>query len=190
MSASIRLLDTFAHWLRTLDRDARDLAALLRDDTLPPTPRRLVCGALNYLFKSLDLIPDGLDDIGYVDDTFVLRVAASLALARALDNREDHARAHENDDAPGALARLAADASVVREFLGPDHARLEAYVRGLEACVARGRGVDDIVGSPETLDTFVREVTTWADGYQAPAFAADPRTLVKLRAFLDGKLPR
>src|SRR5438045_3179256 len=40
--------------------------------------RYLVAG-LNYIFKSLDLIPDGIDDLGYMDDAFVLRLAAALA---------------------------------------------------------------------------------------------------------------
>ena len=33
------------------------------------------------MFKSLDLIPDGLEGLGFLDDAFVLRVAAGLAVA-------------------------------------------------------------------------------------------------------------
>ncbi len=36
--------------------------------------RRYATAGLNYIFKSLDLIPDGIDDIGFCDDAFVIRV--------------------------------------------------------------------------------------------------------------------
>jgi dTDP-4-dehydrorhamnose reductase len=41
--------------------------------------KRYVTSGLNYIFKSLDLIPDGIDDLGFCDDAFVIRVAAALA---------------------------------------------------------------------------------------------------------------
>ncbi len=69
-----RCLDTFPEWLRTLASDATELGALLGSD-LSESSRRYVAGGLNYLFKSLDLIPDGIDDIGYLDDAFVLKLA-------------------------------------------------------------------------------------------------------------------
>ena len=67
--------------------------------------RRGAATALNYLFKSLDLIPDGLEEIGFVDDAFVFRVAASTVSA-------DDAAA----DASGTLGRLSGDAALVRDF--------------------------------------------------------------------------
>ena len=76
---STKYLDTFPHWLRNLGHDAEELAELLSETTMAEDAREAIAGGLNYLFKSLDLIPDGIDDIGYLDDAFVLRVAADLA---------------------------------------------------------------------------------------------------------------
>src|SRR5512145_3566114 len=74
-----KYLDTFPAWLRDLGHDAEDLAELLDEKGLDRDARESIVGGLNYLFKSLDLIPDGIDDIGYLDDAFVLRVAVKLA---------------------------------------------------------------------------------------------------------------
>src|SRR5262249_13065642 len=118
---STRCLDTFPEWLKTLATDASEVAPLLRSASAPIEAKRYVAAGLNYLFKSLDLIPDGIEDLGFLDDAFVLRVAASLALVDAPNVKEE---------AP-ILARLAGDAKLVAELLGKDYARLETYVKGL-----------------------------------------------------------
>ncbi|HOU94151.1 MAG TPA: YkvA family protein, partial [Polyangiaceae bacterium] len=66
-----RCLDAFPEWLRELGADARVLAAALEDAALPEVVRRGCAAALNYLFKSVDLVPDGIEDLGFVDDAFV-----------------------------------------------------------------------------------------------------------------------
>src|SRR5512138_1233897 len=128
-----RCLDAFPTWLRSLAEDALALGAVLANDETSPTARRHVAGALNYLFKSLDLIPDGIEDLGFLDDAFVLRVAASQAV------KEPAAK-----ETP-VLARLASDAALVSELLGKDYARLERYVDGLTRGAARGRTVEEIL---------------------------------------------
>lgn len=174
-----RCLDTFPEWLRTLAADAQDMSQLLASTTSPEIARRYVTGGLNYLFKSLDLIPDGIEDLGYLDDAFVLRVAAHLAL---------HEAPAAKDEAP-VLARLAGDAKLVSELLGKDFARLEAYVRGLTRGAARGRTVDDILNDAKVRGDFLHEVKGWAASYAAPSFTRDEKNLVKLQSFLSAKLP-
>jgi len=170
-----RCLEAFPSWLRTLADDARMLAALTEQEGATEPVRRAAAGMLNYLFKSLDLIPDGIEDLGFIDDTFVLRVASQIAVAEGASDE--------------TLTRLAADVELIREFLGDDYSRLETYVRGLGKSAVRGRTVDDIVGNAEVGAEFVREVTSWADGYSAPSFQRDAKSLVKLKSFLSTKLP-
>src|SRR6266536_1916869 len=118
-----RCLDAFPQWIRSLADDATQLAQLLASDSLPQEARRLLAGGLNYVFKSLDLIPDGLESLGFLDDAFVLRIAARLALA--VPQAKDA-------DMRGVLSRLSAEAPLVAELLGDDHARLERYVGDLK----------------------------------------------------------
>jgi len=170
-----RCLDTFPAWLRTLAEDASKLSALLANPESPAAAG--AAAALNYLFKSLDLIPDGLEDLGFVDDAFVLRVSAAAVDPSA-----------RSSDASGTLERLASDAALIEEFLEDTYPKLKSYVDGLGAARARGRGVAEILADASVREEFVREVNQWAAGYQAPAFHRDPKNLVKLRAFLAAKL--
>lgn len=177
MSDPQTFLDAFPSWLKTLATDIESAGAALRDESLSEAQRRHVAGSINYLFKSLDLIPDGIEDVGYLDDAFVLRIAARLALA-------------EGPSQSPTLARLAGEASLVASFLGDSHVRLENYVKSLGKGTARGRSVDEILADPGTLASLLGDVASWVAGYETPTFTRDEKTLVKLRSFLDAKLPR
>jgi uncharacterized membrane protein YkvA (DUF1232 family) len=170
-----RCLEAFPGWLRSLADDAQKLAAVLEAGGGGAAARG-AAGALNYLFKSLDLIPDGLEDLGFIDDAFVLRVAAAQV-------------AEGERDAGGVLAKLAAEAELIREFLADDYTRLERYVQKLAEGSARGRSVAQIIEDAAVRGEFVREVKQWATGYAPPSFARDTRSLVKLKSFLATRLP-
>jgi uncharacterized membrane protein YkvA (DUF1232 family) len=172
-----RCLEVFPAWLKSLAEDATKLATVVESPGLPEGARKGAATALNYLFKSLDLIPDGLEDLGFVDDAFVFRVAARSV-------PEDDRAA----DSSGVLARLSADGALVEEFLGDLYPKLAAYVAGLERALVRGRSAADIIGDAGIAADFGREVRRWAGGYAVPAFLRDDKNLVKLRAFLGAKL--
>ena len=172
-----RYLEAFPGWLKSLAEDAQKLAGLLERADSSPAAQRGAASALNYLFKSLDLIPDGLEDLGFIDDAFVLRVAAALV-------------SEGERDGAGVLAKLAADAALISEFLGDDYARLERYVQKLESGSARGRSVAQILEDSSVRGDFVREVLQWSASYSSPSFARDTRSLVKLKSFLATRLPQ
>jgi len=170
-----RYLDMFPAWLRTLGEDAGALGGVVSaegDDEV----KRYVTSGLNYIFKSLDLIPDGIDDLGFCDDAFVIRVAAALAVEAEPAAKD------------GVVGRLADEAKSVEDFLGDDYARLVTYVKGLRKGAARGRTVDDIMTDASARSSFVHEVSAWAAEYQVPSFTRDVKTLIKLKAFLSAKL--
>ncbi len=176
-------LDTFAAWLKSLGEDARKLSGLLEQASLPEPLRETIAGGLNYLFRSLDLVPDGIDDIGYLDDAFVMRVATEQAL-RHYDSAQHEFEIDE------AIHQLVDDCEQVRAFLGDDYGRLEEYVRGLREGAARGRDAEAIITNTEVRDAFLTDVRKFADGFEAPSFRADERNLVKLKAFFSARLPR
>jgi hypothetical protein len=172
-----RFLDVFPAWLRSLGEDAGALGPLVDvGGEGNEEVRRYVASGLNYIFKSLDLIPDGIDDLGFCDDAFVIRVAAALACEA------------DGGAKQGVLGRLADDAHQVQAFLGDDYARLVAYVKGLRKGAARGRTVDDIITDAAARTAFVHEVAAWSKEYQVPSFTRDVKTLIKLKAFLSAKL--
>jgi hypothetical protein len=79
---------------------------------------------------------------------------------------------------------------VLREFLGKDYVRLEAYVKGLRKGAARGRSVGDILGDDGVRADFVSDVRGFAKAYEAPGFSREEKNLIKLKAFFDAKLPK
>ena len=171
-----RCLELFPTWLQTLADDARALAQVLETSPGEPT-RRAAAAALNYLFKSIDLIPDGLEDLGFLDDAFVFRVA--MARARS---------AGDELSANGAAERLADDAALIAEFLGDDYPRLEAFVDSLGEKTVRGRTVDALIAEPELREELQRDLHSWVEDFEVPSFVKDTKNLVKLRAFLITKL--
>lgn len=183
MSSDVsKYLDTFPTWLRNLALEAEDIVGLLQVSDIAEDAREAIAGGINYLFKSLDLIPDGIDDIGYLDDAFVLRVAADLACRESLGEA--------SDEQTETLRRLADECDLVREFLGDDYGRLESYVVGLRNGAARGRSVSDILADEEITRDFVSDVGGFAKSYDAPSFSREEKNLIKLKAFFDAKLPK
>jgi len=172
-----RYLELFPQWLRSLGEDASQVGDVLTASAADDDATRSLIAGLNYIFKSLDLIPDGIDDLGYLDDAFVMRVACAFAGAARPELKQ------------GVVQRLGDDANAVRDFLAEDYPRLEGYVRGLRKGAARGRTVEDVVGDEATRAQFLQEVKAWSAAYQVPMFTRDQKTLVKLKAFLSAKLP-
>lgn len=175
-------LDQFPTYLRTLGDDAVALGEVIAVTGLAEGPAQAIAGGLNYLFKSLDLIPDGIDDIGYLDDAFVLRIACQQAIA------EDVSKL--SPDQLRVLNRLAEQGDVVSRFLEADFERLEHYVHGLRRGAARGRSVSDILADDVTQADFLSDLRAFAQSYQVPRFGREEKNLVKLRAFFDAKLPK
>ena len=171
-----RYLEVFSQWLRSLGEDTAAVGEAVATSGENDVATRSLVAGVNYVFKSLDLIPDGVDDLGFMDDAFVLRVACALAASSRPDVKA------------GAIERLSTDAGAVHDFLGEDYARLESYVVELRKGGARGRTVDDIVGDAATRTTFLGDLNEWSTGYKPPNFTRDPKTLVKLKAFLSAKL--
>lgn len=168
-------LESFGAWLITLADDTNLLADEAGADETPKTVRICLAGALNYLFKSLDLIDDGIEGLGFLDDAFVLRIAC--------------AQAKERGALPESLSHLAEQAGLVRAFLGDLAFRMEKFVSSLESSTVRGRSVESIVNDPAVREELLGDVRGWASRYKAPHFVLDERGLVKLRSFLGAKLP-
>ncbi len=178
-----KYLEVFPIWLKSLSEDVDTILGVLKNEKLEAETRRFLAGSINYLFKSLDLIPDGIDDIGYLDDAFVLRICAKAALEGEVGSLDK--------ESLEKLQSLASQADVIKEFLEDSiYERLDKYSRNLAIGAARGRTVDEITEQPEVFKEFVDEIDVFTKEYSAPGFTRDEKNLIKLKAFLDAKLPK
>jgi hypothetical protein len=139
---------------------------------------------LNYLLRSFELIPEGLEDLGYLDDLFAFRVLAEQAV------RADPGPDPSPRDPEGTLGRLAADTELLVEFLGDDFELLRAAALAASGAEAKGRSVDDLLEDPELRAAALAEVRAWSEGYAPPELSSGEHELVKLRSFLGTKLRR
>jgi len=177
-----KCLDIFPHWLNALGDDLLVLLKVAEVRAVPLEARLTLVGAMNYVFKSLDLVLDGIDEIGYLDDAFVLRVGAAMAVREKLDALPGETTA--------ALEKLASEGETVKEFLGPGlYKRFDSYVSHLARGAARGRAAQDICTGDDVFKEFASDVRSFSKGYQKPSFSKDKRSLIKLRAFFEAKLP-
>lgn len=168
--------DALPQWLRSLAVDSRLMLDVLAEGSLSTQAKRSLVGGLNYLVQSLDLIDDGIEGLGYLEDALILRLSV--------------ARAGIHSGMPERLGRLSKDAAYVAGFLGALAPRMQAFALSHEQLTARGRSVQDILDQEQSFVAWRDELIGWADRYEAPAFACDASGLVKLRAFLHAKLPR
>lgn len=178
-----KFLDTFPIWLRSLGEDVDAVLSVAESQGLDDDVRRQLVAGVNYLFKSLDLIPDGIDDIGYMDDAFVLRVSARLIA--------DSDLSAAGDEKAAIIASLNEGSNLIQEFLAPEiFERFLNYTKELRTSSARGRSVDDVVTQPDVWREFASEVRNFAKSYESPTFSREEKNLIKLKAFFDAKLPR
>jgi hypothetical protein len=135
-------LPVFSGWLTALGEDVLSLANLLESPDVRPRWRRVSAEALESLLRASDLIPEGLESLGYLEQAFVLRLLSQRALTAG-------------DVEPEASARGGAGHSEVSEVLRgePDEAP-EAF-ESLEAAAPSGSGdgeleaADALAGAPE-----------------------------------------
>lgn len=167
------LLENFRAWLVRLPKDVELLSSVLEGDALASDGKIKLASGLNYLLKSIDLIDDGIAGLGFLDDAFVLR----LVVARV------------PSEVPEALSELRAEADLVLEFLGDLRGRFDAFLISLEETQVRGRTPAEIAEDPAVASEFVSELRSFSQRYECPAFTSEPSSLVKLRAFLNAKLP-
>ena len=178
-----KCLETFPSWLTSLPQDVGTVLAVLKSDSISEDAKRILLGSINYLFKSLDLIPDEVDDLGYLDDAFVLRLSAKSAMEGDLGNVADEAKTK--------LESLSKETALIEDFLTADVLRrLKSYVEHLRTGAARGRMVDELVEKPALFAELVDEAESFIADFKVPTFNKDEKNLIKLAAFFDARLPK
>lgn len=166
-------LEIFRAWLVRLPKDAELMSEALIDEGLSREAKIALASGLNYLFKSLDLIDDGILALGLLDDAFVLRLVA----------------AYLPDQSPESLGALRKEGETAKEFLGELAPRFHRYLESLVDIRVRGREPAEIVDDPELTAEFLGEVRSFALRYECPDFPGESTALVKFRSFLAAKLP-
>ena len=168
-SEQSQYLEAFPAWLAMLGEDVRALTTIASSRPEQDSVVERLALGLDYVLRSVRILADGTEELSYLDDAFVLRVAARHALHSC-----ESADAEETLR-DGVLGRLAQEAELVASFLGEgDYEKLTARVERFEPS--------------DPSRSVVEDALAWASAYGAPAFKAETRSLIRLRAFVAARL--
>jgi hypothetical protein len=107
-----KYLPTFAGWLVAMGEDVLSLANLLESTEVAEPYRRVSAEALESLLRAAELIPEGLESLGYLEQAFVFRLLAR----RAAEGEQDGDAERESPADEG----LAGGAPLGDEALGDE----------------------------------------------------------------------
>jgi hypothetical protein len=175
-----KFLPAFAGWLRTLGEDVLSLANLLEAPEAPEPFRLVAAEALQLLLRTAELIPEGLEPLGYLEGAFAFRVLAQRAL-------QTHPELAEHG-VEGRVARLAADVALVAEFLGDDLPRFEQLTLAPAATTRAGRAAPDVLVDEELRGALLRDAREWVELSRMPELADGREELVKIGSFFRTRL--
>jgi hypothetical protein len=175
----------FSGWLRVLGEDVLSLANLLGTPEAPVPFRLAAAQALHGWLRLVELVPEGIEALGYLEGAFAFRVIAERAVAeRAAAGHLEMA----GGEADGRVPRLAADAALVAEFLGDDLPRFRERWLSPEATTRAGRPASALLEDDALRHDVQREAREWVELYHAPELGEGPEELVKIESFFRTRL--
>jgi hypothetical protein len=178
-SMTPQFLPAFGGWLHTLGEDVLSLAHLLESPDAPEPFRSASAESLSYLLRVADLIPEGIEQLGYLEVAFAFRALARRAMGDA-----------EPSSLEGRVPRLAVEAATVVDFLEEDVALFWEMVFAPAALSRVGRPASDVLEDEELRVTTLQQARAWVEQYRAPELSEGEEELVKIRSFFRTRLRR
>lgn len=175
-----KFLPAFSGWLRWMGEDVLSLANLLDAPEAPAPFRRAAAETLQGLLRLVELVPEGVEALGYLEGAFAFRVLAERAIVESPEPL--------SAGTDGRVPRLAADAALVVEFLGDDAPRFRELWFAPRATTRAGRAAHELLDDEALRHEVQREARAWVEQFHAPELSAGPDELVKIEAFFRTRL--
>jgi len=100
------MLNTIKDWARRLKRDVVALWIAARDPRVPLAAKLVAGGVAAYALSPIDLIPDFIPVLGYLDDLLLVPLGIMLAIRLVPQEIMAQARAEANQRAERPVSRL------------------------------------------------------------------------------------
>lgn len=174
--------EILVRWLVSLPTDIKILIEMIGDDELDMKARSLAVGTIVYVLAPIDLIPEKIPVLGYVDDVVVLHIAVALAV-QIDPNRGRYYR----EKYPQTFETLDQQIDLLRKTLGALYSWLTALVENLVKRRFRGQTAEDIIGSEKLHEDmfdaameYAADVNVDAETIRRALLAAPPNRIVEL----------
>ena len=102
------MLDRLKHWARRIKRDAVTLYLAARDPRTPWYAKALAAVVVAYALSPIDLIPDFIPVLGYLDDIVIVPLGLLLVLRMIPPEVIEECRARAEDMPERPTSRTAA----------------------------------------------------------------------------------
>lgn len=113
MPESVKLVDRLQQWAQRLKTEVRTLHLAYRDPRVPWYARAFAICVAAYALSPLDLIPDPIPVLGYLDDLVLIPLGVALAIRMIPDGVLDECREKARAENGGGRAGTVAAAVVV-----------------------------------------------------------------------------
>lgn len=144
-------------WLKSLPTDLKILIEMIGDDDLDLKARSSAVGIIIYILSPIDLIPEKIPILGYIDDVIILRIA--LAVILEIDaNRAEYYR----EKYPETFDVLDEQIVLLKQTLGALYSWLKALVEKLPKRRFHGKSAEDVASSEQSREEMFDEVMEYA----------------------------
>lgn len=174
--------EMLVRWLVSLPTDIKILIEMIGDDELDMKARSLAVGTIVYVLAPIDLIPEKIPVLGYVDDVVVLHIAVALVV-QIDPNRGRYYR----EKYPQTFETLDQQIELLRATLGALYSWLTALVENLVKRRFRDQAAEDVIGSENLQEDmfdaameYAADVNVDAETIQRALLAAPPNRIVEL----------
>lgn len=106
------------HWARTLKREVHAIYLAAQSPRVPWYTKWLAMAVVGYALSPIDLIPDFIPILGYVDDLIIVPLGIWLVLSLIPEDVMIACRARANEAVTGPLGKIAAIAIVAIWIVG------------------------------------------------------------------------
>jgi len=156
-------------WLIDLGVNAQLFNELAGDEALPTWVRSLVTGVLLYLNAPVDLIPDKLPLIGFVDDMLVMIVSLVIIVPKIPEERLTYYRQKYE-----AVEKIGEYEHILKSTLGILWERLTRFVETLQNRTYKNKTTEEVAQSAELREALFDETMVYIAN-----LGLDPETLDK-----------
>lgn len=167
-------------WLTSLPTDIKILIEMAGDNDLDLGARSLAVGTIVYVLSPIDLIPEKVPVLGYIDDVIILHM--SVAAIVGIDPERG---AHYREKYPQVFESLDQHIGLLQDTLGALYSWIMALVERLKERRYQGRSPEDVAASENLQEELFDEAMEYAanvnvdpDAIQRALLAAPPERII------------